>query len=132
MGGRKKERKKKERIMPLIVATYVCHEARLQRRMGSARTTLGPKGWVGFVLIFFFWVEFSYQIIQDRCTTVVQSTPLKSLLPYPLPKISNRNLALMDSIVMQRQTSRKPEIMIQTKSVHFWDPLVCDNMIPTL
>ena len=28
--------------MPLIVATYVCHAARLQRRTGSARTSLGP------------------------------------------------------------------------------------------
>jgi hypothetical protein len=28
--------------MPLIVATYVCHTARLQRRTGSARTSLGP------------------------------------------------------------------------------------------
>ena len=29
--------------MPLIVATNVCHAARLQRRTGSARTSLGPK-----------------------------------------------------------------------------------------
>jgi hypothetical protein len=35
-------RRKKERIMPLIVATYVCHAACLQRRTGSARTSLGP------------------------------------------------------------------------------------------
>jgi hypothetical protein len=28
--------------MPLIVATNVCHAARLQRRTGSARTSLGP------------------------------------------------------------------------------------------
>jgi hypothetical protein len=28
--------------MPLIVATYVCHAARLQHRTGSARTSLGP------------------------------------------------------------------------------------------
>jgi hypothetical protein len=34
--------KKEERIMPLIVATYVCHAARLQRRTGSTRTSLGP------------------------------------------------------------------------------------------
>ena len=38
-GERKKERRK---IMPLIVATYVRHAARLQRRTGSARTSLGP------------------------------------------------------------------------------------------
>jgi hypothetical protein len=30
------------KITPLIVATYVCHAARLQRRMGSPRTSLGP------------------------------------------------------------------------------------------
>jgi hypothetical protein len=29
--------------MPLIVATYVCHAARLQRRTGNARTSLGPR-----------------------------------------------------------------------------------------
>ena len=36
----KEERKRK--IMPLIVATYVCRASRLQRRMGSTRTLLGP------------------------------------------------------------------------------------------
>ena len=38
---RKKERER-EKIMPLIVATYICHAARLQRWTGSARTSLGP------------------------------------------------------------------------------------------
>jgi hypothetical protein len=38
----REEERKKERIMPLIVATNVCHAARLQRRTGSARTSLGP------------------------------------------------------------------------------------------
>jgi hypothetical protein len=33
---------KERRIMPLIVATYVCHTACLQRRTGSACTSLGP------------------------------------------------------------------------------------------
>jgi hypothetical protein len=35
-------------IMPLIVATYVCHTARLQRRTGSARTSLDQQYyWLG-------------------------------------------------------------------------------------
>ena len=44
MRREKKERKKKEKKNNEFSGHYVCHAARLQRRTGSAFTSLGPKG----------------------------------------------------------------------------------------
>jgi hypothetical protein len=37
-----RRREKEEKKTTNLVAIYVCHAARLQRRTGSARTSLGP------------------------------------------------------------------------------------------
>ena len=50
----------KIKIMPLIVATYVCHAARLQCRRGSARTSLGPIVVLGQKLKFGMQTIFSF------------------------------------------------------------------------